>query len=136
MVDWLSEPEHTELRHSFVVWLREAFFATRLPTVALPELHELEEVRIMLSERVVSWTEKWKQDGLRAGLQEGLEQGLESEHRLLQRLIRRRFGEAAAARSVSALATIRNPAVLEDLGEILLDCPDADAWEARLAQHS
>ena len=83
----------------------------------------------MLSERVVSWTEQWKQDGLQQGRQEGLG----SERRLLLRQIRRRFGEAAAERSAPLLAGIDDPIRLEDLGEVLLDCVDAKAWEARLA---
>lgn len=131
--EWLTDPEQSELRHSFVVWLREAFLATRLPGVELPELNELENIRTMLSERVVSWTEQWKQDGLRQGRQEGLSEGLSSERRLLLRQIRRRFGEAAAERSAPLLAGIDDPMRLEDLGEVLLDCVDAKAWEARLA---
>ena len=32
------------------------------------ELNSLEEVRIMLAERVVDWTQQWKQEGLQEGL--------------------------------------------------------------------
>ncbi|WP_295407575.1 Rpn family recombination-promoting nuclease/putative transposase [uncultured Thiocystis sp.] len=129
LAEWMSDPEQRELRHSFVVWLREAFLATRLPGVALPELTDLEEIRTMLSERVLSWTEQWKQDGWK----QGLEQGLISERRLLLRQIQRRFGAAVAERSARVLVSIHDPAVLEDLGEAVLDCPDAAGWEARLA---
>lgn len=46
---WSTKPELAELRHSFLVWLREAFFGTRLPGIEFSELNDLAEVRIMLS---------------------------------------------------------------------------------------
>jgi hypothetical protein len=69
----------------------------------------------------------------RIGEQRGLQQGLDFERQLLLRQARRRFGEAVAASSGPALARIIEPAVLEDLGEALLDCADGEAWLARLA---
>jgi hypothetical protein len=45
-------------------------------------------------------------------------------YRYLLRQVRRRFGEAVAASSGPGLADIHDPAVLEDLGEALLDCAD------------
>jgi hypothetical protein len=82
---WLTEAEQAELRRSFVLWLREAFFRTRLPGMEFPELHDLEEVRTMLTEQVVDWTRQWKQAGRLEGRQEG-------EVLLLRRLLMRRFG--------------------------------------------
>jgi len=38
--------------------------------VSLPELNNLEEARIMLTERVVDWTQQWKQEGLQEGRRE------------------------------------------------------------------
>jgi hypothetical protein len=60
-----------ELRRSFPLWLREAFFHTRLPGVEFPEPNDLEEARIMLGERVVDWTQQWKQEGRQEGRQKG-----------------------------------------------------------------
>jgi hypothetical protein len=132
LAEWLSAPEQFELRHSFVVWLREAFFKTRLPATPFPELNDLEEIRIMLSERVLDWTVQWKQQGLQEGLQQGLQQGLQGERRLLVRQIRRRFGEAIALQSTPTLERIEQQAVFEELGEDLVDCADEIAWLARL----
>ncbi|MFZ1641146.1 MAG: Rpn family recombination-promoting nuclease/putative transposase [Candidatus Contendobacter sp.] len=136
LVDWLAAPEQEELRHSFLIWLREGFLKARLPSVAFPELNNLEEARIMLTERVVDWTQQWKQEGLQEGLQEGRQEGrqegLYSERRLLLRQIRRRFGETVAAQSAPALERIEQLAVFEDLGEELFDCADETAWLARL----
>jgi hypothetical protein len=41
-------------------------------------------------------------------------------------------GEAVATSSAPELAQIAEPDVLEELGEILLDCADVAAWLARL----
>ncbi len=89
MAAWLAEPAQAELRYSFLVWLREAFFRTRLPGVEFPELNDWAEVRIMLSERVVDWTQQWKQEGRMEGRMEG-------EATLLRRLLVRRFGALPA----------------------------------------
>ena len=124
LVEWLTEPDQAELRRSLLLWLREGFLQTRLPQLSLPELNDLEEVRIMLAERVLDWTERWKE--------EGRQEGLRSERRALLRLIRRRFGESAAAQSAPVLERIDQLATLEDLFENLLDCPDENAWLVRL----
>jgi hypothetical protein len=63
LAEWLADPEQMELRRSFVIWLHEAFFKTRLPAVQFPELSNLEEIRIMLTDRVLDWTQQWKQEG-------------------------------------------------------------------------
>ena len=129
LVEWLGEPAQAELRRSFLLWLREGFLQARLPQVSFPELNDLEEVRIMLTERVVDWTQQWRQQGW----QEGRQEGLHSERRLLLRLIRRRFGATVADRSAPALERIEQLTVFEDLGEALFDCADETAWLARLA---
>jgi hypothetical protein len=49
----------------------------------------LEEARIMLSERVVDWTQQWKQEGRQEGRREG-------EAALLRRQLIRRFGALPA----------------------------------------
>ena len=132
LADWLAAPEQAELQRSFLLWLREGFLKARLPNVSFPELNNLEETRIMLTERVVDWTQQWKQEGLQEGRQEGLREGLHSERRMLLRQIRRRFGETVAAQSALALERIEQLTVFEDLGEELFDCADKVAWLARL----
>ncbi len=51
---------------------------------------------------------------------------------MLLRQVRRRFGEAAAQQSERLLVMITDPAQLEDLGEMLLECKDGAAWLNRL----
>ncbi len=59
---------------------------------------------------------------------QGIERGLESERALLQRLARRRFGDAVAEPAAVLLALIRAPETLEQLGEGLLDDADGEVW--------
>ena len=47
----------------------------------MPEMNELQEVQTMLAERVLEWTEEWKEQGLQQG-----------ELLLLKRQLARRFG--------------------------------------------
>jgi len=133
LTEWLTEADQAELRRSFLIWLRDGFLQARLPRVSFPELNKLEEVRNMLTERVVDWTREWKQQGLQEGRQQGLQEGLQQgERRLLLRQIRRRFGEAIATQSAPALERIEQLSVFEALGEELFDCADETAWLARL----
>ncbi len=55
-------------------------------------MNDLIEVKTMLAERVIEWTEQWKQ----AGLEQGLAQGRADERKLLVRQARRRFDTACA----------------------------------------
>jgi flagellar biosynthesis/type III secretory pathway protein FliH len=65
------------------------------------EVNELKEIETMLAERVVSWTETWKREGLEQGIHQGMQQGMQQdmqqgvrrgESMLLARQLRRRFG--------------------------------------------
>ena len=80
--------------------------------------------------------EQWVQEGLQRGLQQGFQQGVDSERQLLLRMARRRFGARAAERSQPLLARIGEPEMLEELGEVLLDCADGEAWLAALASRA
>ena len=130
LIDWLAEPGMSELRRTFVIWLREAFLRSRLPNTHFPEVNELDEVQSMLSERIVDWTKQWKEEGL----QEGRQEGVHSQRRLLLGQLQRRFGESTATRSQPLLEQIEDFAVLEALGLELFDCPDEASWLVKLEQ--
>ncbi|MFO8155249.1 MAG: Rpn family recombination-promoting nuclease/putative transposase [Thiohalospira sp.] len=106
LLTWLTQPEQKSLRRSFTVWLKRVLLPARMPGVNFEQVHELQEVRSMLEERVKEWTLDWKQQGIQEGIREGIEQGIEQgrqegEATLLLRLIERKFGaEAAAANQV------------------------------------
>jgi hypothetical protein len=107
----------------------------RYLSTAAPQLEEDELRRAVVQalpegERIMATiAEKWVQQGLEQRLQQGLEQG---ERQVLLRLVRRRFGEAIARQSETLLAQISDPAQLEGLGEVLLECEDGAAWLHRL----
>ena len=69
-------------------------------------------------------------------VQEGRQEGLNSERQLVLRLVRKRFGAAVMENSQALLATIVESAVLEELGEGVLDCADGEAWLAMLTRRA
>lgn len=77
LIEWLREPDLSELRRSFTTWIVNVLLPGRVPGVTIPQVADLQEVKSMLAERVVEWTEQWKQEGLEKGLQEGRQQGLQ-----------------------------------------------------------
>jgi len=85
----LTQPENTNLRRAFVVWINRIVLRRLMPGQEIPEVNDLQEIDTMLAERVVEWTEKWKQDGLQQGKIEGK---LEGETSLIERQLTRRFG--------------------------------------------
>jgi hypothetical protein len=117
------------IRHSGGLEFLEVML--RYLSTAAPQLEEEDLRRAVVQalpegERIMATiAEKWVQQGL----QQGLEQG---ERQVLLRLVRRRFGEAIARQSETLLAQISDPAQLENLGEMLLECEDGTAWLHRL----
>lgn len=118
LIQWLDAPEQTGLRRAFTVWIKRVLLPARLPGVNFPEIGDLLEVKTMLAESVIEWTQDWKRQGIEEGWREGRRAG---ESRLLERLLVKRFGpldEATQARLQTA--TI---AELEFWGERVLDAP-------------
>jgi hypothetical protein len=82
----------------------------------------------MLAERVVEWTQQWKEEGLQQGRQEGLA----AERALLLRLVRRRFGEACAQALAPLLEERSDHDALEEIGEWIITCDTGEAFLARV----
>jgi len=83
----------------------------------------------MLAERVKSWTEEWKRQGLDEGRREGLDEGRregrqEGISHLLRRQMEKRFG-VLPEEMIDRLAKA-SPAELEQWGENLLDAPSLE----------
>lgn len=91
----LREPRYTELRRLLTLWvgrILQARGADGLIPVPNPE-----EMESMLAERVRQWTQEWKHEGILEGMQKGMQTGmLKGRHAVLQRQLRKRFGEAAS----------------------------------------
>ena len=67
LLRWLKAPSQMRLRRDFAVWFSRTFLPGRAPGMKVPEFNDLLEVDAMLSETVIEWTKKWKEEGLAAG---------------------------------------------------------------------
>jgi len=57
--------------------------------ILLPEVDDLQELRIMLAERLEEWAHQYEAEGVQKGLQQGMQQG---EALALQKVLTKRFG--------------------------------------------
>lgn len=95
----LKDDEQITLRRAFATWLAQVLIPARTSTsaVEIPEVRDLMEIKTMLEQRVIQWTQEWKAEGLAKGREEGLAKGQakgrkEGECRLLQRQLETKFG--------------------------------------------
>ena len=110
LVKWLQAPEQTSLRRAFVVWLRDVLLPARLPGVQIDAVLELSEVRNMLAERVIEWTQEWKRQGLEEGRKEGREEGRKELGLLfVQEVLAEKFGPLEADTLARLRATDSEP---------------------------
>ena len=120
----LRGPGSGSMRRMFVGFVRE-WLAARLPGVDVKGVKTLGEAQTMVGKGKLVWSEKWFDQGLKKGRQEG-------QLEFLLRLVQRRFGDAVADTVRAAVAAMRDPSALDELGDWLLDCDTADAFLARL----
>ena len=85
LIEWLKQPEQTGLRRNFTVWIKRVLLPARVPGVQFEQVHDLHEVHSMLAERVISWTEEWKQEGIEQGI-------VLADANTLRRQLAHRFG--------------------------------------------
>jgi len=79
-----------ELRRIFAQWIRATLMRNPEYGILLPMVDDLQELKVMLSERLEEWALGFKAEGEARGEQRGRQDG---EARTLQRLLTRRFGE-------------------------------------------
>lgn len=84
---WLR-PEQGDLQRAFVTVLEKRILPARMPGMEIPQIGDLEEAQLMLTERVNDWTLNWKREGFEEGRREEIE---ESRSILLSEL-EKRFG--------------------------------------------
>jgi len=97
LIEWLKDSEQASPRRAFTACIKRVLIPGRLPGIVLPEVGNLMEIKTMLAESVIEWTEQWKQQGRQEGRLEGrlegkLEGRLEGELVLLERQLGKRFG--------------------------------------------
>ena len=93
--------EYKTVRRLVAIWLRALLKRNKKYPMLLPELEDLQELRVMLSQRMEQWAEAYKATGRQEGLEQGIEQGIEQgvlkgQARLLSRQLARLFGELPA----------------------------------------
>ncbi|MBW8066482.1 MAG: DUF4351 domain-containing protein [Ferrovum sp.] len=77
------------LRRMIARWLRATLMRKPEYRILLPEVDDLQELRIMLSERMKEWAHQHEAKGVQRGVLQGLQQG---ESLALQKLLTKRFG--------------------------------------------
>ena len=152
----LKYPDDQMLERTFAEWLGRV--AGRISPADTPTTNTLEELEMSIEERVAEWPKQWRQLGFRQGvaagriasdiaqriasdiaqriapdIARGIVQGMEpGERMMLERLVQRRFGEAAAERVLALLARVTTLEGLVEAGERFVQADTADALIAAL----
>ena len=120
LIEWLQAPEDDSLRRAFTIWLRRVLLPARLPGVAIPEVQNLVEMHAMLAERVIEWTERWKEKGLQQGqVQEARAMVLEA--------VAAHFGETPPDMA-AAVQRVEDQETLHALLRQAVTCPTPEAF--------
>ena len=104
LADWLSD--RPDLRRMFALWIRATLMRKPEYGIVMPQVDDLQEIRVMLADKVEEWAKAYIAEGEIKGKQEGLQQG---EVLALQRLLAKRFGVIPA----DTIALIANAPVVD-----------------------
>jgi len=85
--EWLTD--RPDLRRMFALWIRATLMRRAQYSIVLPQIDDLQELNIMLAERLEEWAHGYEAQGLKKGMQQGMQQG---EVLALQKLLAKRFG--------------------------------------------
>ena len=123
--DWLGSSGREELKRVFAAWLWVLSERLRRgddePSATPPEL-TLEDMKMTLEERVISWREPVLRQGIEQGIEQGREQVLDAERGLLRRQAEVRFGAETAERLFGILRRESDLAQLAAIGEAIVRC--------------
>jgi len=88
---WLVD--RPDLRRMFAIWIRATLMRKAEYRILLPAIDDLQELKVMLAERLEEWAHAYKAEGVEQGLQQGVQIGVQrGESLALQKLLTRRFG--------------------------------------------
>ena len=87
LIDWLAD--RPDLRRMFSLWIRATLMRKQNYGILLPQVDDLQEIKVMLSDRLEQWALAYIVEGELKGKQEG-------EMLALQRLLSKRFGAIPA----------------------------------------
>ena len=104
--DWLED--RPDLKRVFAIWIRATLKRKKNYAIVLPEVDDLQEIKVMFGDRLELWAEgikaEAKVEGEQVGVQKGKIEGKqEGEMLMLQRLLAKRFG-AIPADTVSLIS--------------------------------
>jgi len=89
--DWLSD--RPDLRRMFGLWVRATLMRRPEYSILLPQVHDLQELNVMLSDKLEEWALAYEAEGKAKGKAEGVQEGLAKGEMLsLQKLLTKRFG--------------------------------------------
>jgi len=88
---WLED--RIDLRRMFALWISAALKRNKNYSIVLPELDDLQEIKVMLSERMEQWALAYIAEGELKGELKGKHEG---EMLALQKLLSKRFGAIPA----------------------------------------
>ena len=99
LIVWLDD--RIDLRRMFALWIRAALMRNNNYNIILPQVDDLLEIKVMLSERIEQWALAYIAEGKLEGELKGkLEGKLEGKHEgemlALQKLLSKRFGAIPA----------------------------------------
>ena len=128
-----------------------------MPTFAALEGLEASDMTSMIEVRIAAWKEEHfgraraegvaqgRAEGVAQGRAEGVAQGrvegaakgraegLSHERAMLSRQAARRFGVVAGCAVTAAVAEMDEPAALERIGDLIVDCPTGERFRLALA---
>ena len=89
--EWLVD--RPDLRQMFSRWIRATLMRKAEYRIVLPRIDDLQELNVMLAERLEEWAQAYKAEGKAEGRAEGKAEGSAvGEALALQRLLQKRFG--------------------------------------------
>jgi predicted transposase/invertase (TIGR01784 family) len=101
--DWLQD--RPDLRRMFALWIRATLMRKTEYRIVLPEIDDLQELNVMLAERLEEWAHGYEAQGVQKGMQQGVQQGMQQGSQqaaasMLTSLMRARFGALPEAVSL------------------------------------
>ena len=87
LIEWLTD--RPDLKRMFALWIRATLMRKQNYSILLPQIDDLQEIKVMLAERLEEWAHSYIAEGELKGELKGLQQG---EMLALQRLLAKRFG--------------------------------------------
>jgi hypothetical protein len=93
---WLDD--RPDLSRMFAIWIRATLMRRLEYRIVLPQLDDLQELKVMLADRLEEWALDYEAQGVQKGIQQGMQQGMQQgekkgEALALQRLLTKRFGQ-------------------------------------------